>query len=238
MTRGHWSRSGVSSTKPHPYCVGPLSNPTLQVCFAFWQSRYLAFPVSPRALLLSNCTKVSATVAIEILFAFFCLLFHSGKYHDKNVSTHFKASKPELSHSKHYNIHKFNIVWTNTHVASPQSIYSIYSPLFATNIRRTRPLGSNFCFSRWFKLAHIHVQATSLHRGESFESSVNCMIVNQFHVRPHIVSPTMLSKYNSNWRLNQIRKLSWTGLSFSNGFTHRPALLGPRGTPYDNWLLT
>jgi len=32
--------------------------------------------------------------------------------------------------------------------------------------------------------------------------------------------------------------LSWTGLSFSDGFAHRPALLGPRETPsYDNSLL-
>ena len=63
---------------------------------------------------------------------------------------------------------------------------------------KIRPLGSVCIFSWLFKLARIHVQATSLHRGESFESSVNCLIVNRSHVRPSIVSPTILSKPNYN----------------------------------------
>jgi len=37
VSRGHWSRSAVSSTKPHLHHVDRLNSPTLQVCFEFEQ---------------------------------------------------------------------------------------------------------------------------------------------------------------------------------------------------------
>ena len=39
VSRGHWSRSTVSSTKPHLHYVERLNSPTLQVCFESWQHK-------------------------------------------------------------------------------------------------------------------------------------------------------------------------------------------------------
>ena len=100
-----------------------------------------------------------------------------------------------------------SILYEPTRITLLRRIFGSLCLVQTFKFRRTRPLGSVCIFSRLFKLAHIHVQATSLHRGESFESSVHFLIVNRFHVRPRIVSPTILSKPNYNWRLKPDKEI-------------------------------
>jgi len=66
------------------------------------------------------------------------------------------------------------------------------SSSFSVGSRRISRLGSAFIFLRWFKLVHICIQVTSLHRWKKqgiHRKLILCFIGNRFHVTLRIVSP-------------------------------------------------
>jgi len=63
--------------------------------------------------------------------------------------------------------------------------------------------GSAFIFSRGFKLAHIYIQVTSLHRGEGLES-ISRFISNLFKRNSISRNTTHLHSYNSQSNLISI----------------------------------
>jgi len=58
--------------------------------------------------------------------------------------------------------------------------------------RRIGRLGSAFIFLRWFKLADICIQVTSLHRWNKQGINRNFLIGNRFRVILRIISPYIL----------------------------------------------
>jgi len=63
------------------------------------------------------------------------------------------------------------------------------SSTFSVGWRGISRLGSAFMFLRWFKLAHICIQVTSLHKWKMQGISHKFLIGNPFHVTLRIVSP-------------------------------------------------
>ena len=73
---------------------------------------------------------------------------------------------------------------------------TIKSSTFSIGFRGISQLGSAFIFLRWFKLAHICIQVTSLHKWKKQGINHKLLIGNRFHVTLRIVSPIILLKYN------------------------------------------
>ena len=73
------------------------------------------------------------------------------------------------------------------------------SSTFSTGFRGISQLGSAFIFLRWFKLAHICIQVTSLHKWKKQGINHKLLIGNRFHVTLRIVSPIILFKFFRLW---------------------------------------
>jgi len=63
------------------------------------------------------------------------------------------------------------------------------SSRFSIGFREISRLGSACICLRWFKLAHICIQATSLHRWKKQGINRKVLLGNWFHVTLRIVSP-------------------------------------------------
>ena len=74
-----------------------------------------------------------------------------------------------------------------------QALWTIKSSTFSIGFRGISQLGSAFIFLRWFKLAHICIQATSLHKWKNHGINHKFLIGNRFHVTLRIVSPIVSS---------------------------------------------
>ena len=73
---------------------------------------------------------------------------------------------------------------------------SIKSSTFSIGFRGISRLGSDFIFLRWFKLAHICIQVTSLNKWKKQGMNREVLIRNRFHVTLRIVSPVILFTWN------------------------------------------
>jgi len=71
----------------------------------------------------------------------------------------------------------------------------IKSSKFAVSFRVNSRPESAFLFLRWFILARICIQVTSLHRGEGFESISNFSNSNRFHGALRIFSPKICKQW-------------------------------------------
>ena len=71
---------------------------------------------------------------------------------------------------------------------------TIKSSTFSIGFRGISQLGSVFVFMRWFKLAHIFIQVTSLHKWRKQWINHKFLIANRFHVTLIIVSLIILFK--------------------------------------------
>jgi len=71
---------------------------------------------------------------------------------------------------------------------------TIKSSTFSIGFRGINQLGSAFIFLRWFELAHICIQVTSLHKWRKQGINHKVLIGNRFHVTLRIVSLIILFK--------------------------------------------
>jgi len=68
-------------------------------------------------------------------------------------------------------------------------------------------MSSAFIFLRWFKFAHICIQATSLHKWKKQGFNHKFLIGNQVHVTLRIVSPIICKQCQQVWNVESQHKV-------------------------------